>query len=37
MTNEEFIKGISLEGEIWKDVVDYEGINLVSNKGRIIS
>ena len=37
MTNEEFIKSISLEGEIWKDVVDYEGLYLVSNKGRIIS
>ena len=25
MTNEEFIKSISLEGEIWKDVIGYEG------------
>lgn len=37
MTNEEFIKSISLEDEIWKDVVGYEGLYLVSNKGRIIS
>ena len=37
MTNEEFIKSISLEGEIWKDVVGYEGYYIVSNLGRIIS
>lgn len=37
MTNEEFIKSISLEGEIWKDVVGYEGLYLVSNKGRVVS
>lgn len=37
MTNEEFIKSISLDDEIWKDVVGYEGLYLVSNKGRIIS
>lgn len=35
MTNEEFIKSVSLEGEIWKDVVGYEGFYLVSNIGRI--
>lgn len=35
MTNEEFIKSISLEGEIWKDVVGYEGYYMVSNFGRI--
>lgn len=37
MTNEEFIKSISLEGEIWKDVVGYEGYYMVSNIGRILS
>ena len=35
MTNEEFIKSVSLEGEIWKDVVGYEGYYVVSNLGRI--
>jgi hypothetical protein len=35
MTNEEFIKSVSLEGEIWKDVVGYEGNYKVSSKGRI--
>ena len=37
MTNEEFIKSISLEGEIWKDVVGYEGYYMVSSYGRVIS
>ena len=37
MTNEEFIKSVSLEGEIWKDVVGCEGKYLISSKGRIIS
>ena len=37
MTNEEFIKSVSLEGEIWKDVVGCEGRYLISNRGRIIS
>ena len=37
MTNEDFIKSVSLEGEIWKDVVGYEGLYLVSNFGRIVS
>ncbi len=37
MTNEEFIKSISLDGEIWKGVVGYEGEYLVSSNGRIIS
>jgi hypothetical protein len=37
MTNEDFIKSVSLEGEIWKDVVGCNGKYLVSNKGRIIS
>ena len=37
MTNEEFIKSVSFEGEIWKDVVGYEGLYLVSNQGRVVS
>lgn len=37
MTNEEFIKSISLEGEIWKDVVGYEGYYMVSSHGRLVS
>ena len=37
MTNEEFIKSISLEGEIWKDVVGYEGYYMVSSFGRVVS
>lgn len=37
MTNEDFIKSISLEGEIWKDVVDYEGKYWISSFGRIVS
>lgn len=35
MTNEEFIESIRLEGEVWKDVVGYEGFYIVSNFGRI--
>ena len=27
----------NLEGEIWKDVVGYEGLYQVSNKGRVKS
>lgn len=37
MTNQEFIESISLKGEIWKDVVGYEGIYLISNMGRVFS
>lgn len=37
MTNEEFIKSVSLEGEIWKDVVGYEDIYMVSSLGRVAS
>lgn len=36
MTNEEFIKSISLEGEIWKDVPGFEGLYLCSNHGRVV-
>lgn len=35
MTNEEFLESVSLDGEIWKDVVGYEGYYAVSNLGRI--
>ena len=37
MTNEEFIKSISLEGEIWKEVVGYEGYYMASSLGRVCS
>lgn len=37
MSNKEFIESISLDGEIWKDVVGYEGLYIVSNMGRIVS
>lgn len=37
MTNEEFIKSISLEGEEWRDVVCYEELYAVSSYGRICS
>lgn len=37
MTNEEFIKSISKEGEEWRDVVGFEGIYIISNYGRAAS
>ena len=37
MTNEEFIKNISFEGEEWKDIKDFEGLYMISSYGRIIS
>lgn len=37
MTNEEFIKSISLEREEWRDVVGYEGRYIVSSLGRIVA
>lgn len=37
MTNQEFIESIRLEGEEWKDVVEYEGLYSVSSFGRIAS
>lgn len=36
MTNEEFIKSVSFEGEEWRDVVGYEGLYKVSSFGRVI-
>lgn len=37
MTNEEFIKSISVEGEEWKDVIGFKGYYMVSNLGKVIS
>lgn len=37
MTNEEFIKSISLEGEEWRDVVGFEETYMVSSFGRSLS
>ena len=37
MTNEEFIKSVSLPDEEWRDVVGYEGIYMVSSLGRVAS
>lgn len=37
MTNEEFIKSVSLPDEEWRDVVGYEGLYMVSSFGRVVS
>lgn len=37
MTNEEFIKSVSLPDEEWRDVVGYEGLYMASSLGRIAS
>lgn len=37
MTNEEFFKSISLDGEEWRNVVGYKGYYKISNLGRIAS
>ena len=37
MTNEDFIKSITLDGEEWRDVVGYEGCYIVSSFGRVVS
>lgn len=37
MTNEEFIKSITLEGEEWQDVIGFEGLYKVSSFGRVVS
>ena len=37
MTNDEFLKSITLEGEIWKDITGYEGYYMVSSLGKVIS
>lgn len=36
MTNEEFLKEISLENEEWRPVVGWEGLYVVSNLGRVV-
>ena len=35
MENQDFIKDISLPGEVWKDVVGFEGKYVVSSIGRV--
>lgn len=37
MTNEEFLESISEVGEIWKPVVGYEDLFIVSSTGKIVS
>lgn len=37
MTNKEFIESVTLPGEEWRDVVGYEGRNLVSSFGRMVT
>lgn len=37
MTKEEFIKSVSLEGEIWKAVVGYEEKYWISSHGRVVT
>lgn len=37
MTNKRFIEEISLEGEVWRDVVGFEGLYMVSSLGRIVA
>lgn len=37
MTNEEFLRSISLEGEEWRDIVGFEGMYAISNLGRVAS
>lgn len=37
MTNEEFLRSITLEGEEWRNVVGWEGYYAVSNLGRVTS
>lgn len=37
MTNEEFIKSISLKDEEWRDVIGFEGLYKVSSSGRVVS
>lgn len=37
MTNEEFIESITLDGEEWRNVADWEGWYAVSSFGRVVS
>lgn len=36
MTNERFLKLVTIEGEVWKDVPNYEGEFMVSNYGKVL-
>ena len=36
MTNEEFLRSISLEGEVWKDLEGYNLLFAISNFGRVV-
>lgn len=37
MTNQEFLRSITQEGEEWRDVIGYEGRYMVSSFGRVVS
>lgn len=37
MTNNDFVKSISLDGEVWKDISGYEGLYMCSSLGRIFA
>lgn len=37
MTNEEFLKSITLQGEEWRPVVGFENAYIISNFGRVVS
>lgn len=37
MTNEEFLKSITLDGEEWRDIVGFEGYYIISSYGRCVS
>lgn len=37
MSNEDFLREISFDGEVWKDIIGYEGLYQVSNFGRVVS
>lgn len=36
MTNERFLKMVTIEGETWKDVPGYEGEYMVSSIGKVL-
>ncbi len=37
MTNEEFLKSITLDGEEWRDVIGFEGMYMIPSYGRCVS
>lgn len=37
MTKEEFIRDISIEGEVWKDIEGFDGVYIISSIGRVAS